>query len=97
MLGRKRLVGGVRIEVLLLPGAILKQKGERKLEKGFSSGTILERILVVDSFQGSSNPGVWDKLNFENNRYITVSLSCLGQIKGRKLEKPHNKNKKCKI
>ena len=81
----------MRIEVLLLPGAKLKQKEEVKLVKCFLSGTIPERILVEISFQESSNSGVWDKLNFENNRYTTVSLSCLGWIKGRKQEKPHNK------
>ena len=72
MVGSERLVGSVRIEV------ILKQKEERKLVKCFSSGTIPERILVVDNFQGSSKSSVWDELNFENNRYITVSLSHLG-------------------
>ena len=52
---------------------------------------IPERILVVISFQESSNSSIQDELNFENNRYTTVSLSHLGQIKGRKQEKPHNK------
>ena len=74
-----------------MPGAILKQKEERKLVKGFLSGTIPERILVVISFQESSNSNIWDELNFENDRHTTVSLSCLGWIKGRKQEKPHNK------
>ena len=94
---RERLVRGIRIEVLLLPGAILKQKEERKVLKGFSSGTIPDRILVVISFQESSNSSIWDKLNFENNKYTTVGLSHLGWIKGRKQEKPHNKNKKHNI
>ena len=48
-----------------MPGAILKQEGERKLVKGFSYGTIPEGILVVTSFQESSNSSIWDKLNFE--------------------------------
>ena len=97
MLGkeRERLFRGIRIEVSLLTGAILKQKEGRKLEKGLSSGMIPERILVVISFQESSNSSVWDELNFENNTYATVSLSHLGQIKGRKQEKLHNK--KCNI
>ena len=55
---------------------------------------IIERILVVISLQESLNSSVWDELNSENNRYTTVSLSHLGQIKGRKQEKSHNKNKK---
>ena len=88
---RDRLVRCIRIEVLLLPGAILKQKEERKLVKGFSSGMIPERILVVIGFQESSNSSTWYELNFENSRYTTVSLSHLGQIKESKLEKPHNK------
>ena len=67
MLGKERLIRGIRIEVL--PGAILKQKEERKLVKGFSSGMIPERILVVISFQESSNSSVWDELNFGNNRW----------------------------
>ena len=75
-----------------MPGAILKQKEERKLVKGLSSGTIPGRVLVVISFQASSNSNLWDKLNFENNRHTTVSLSHLGWIKERKQEKPHNKN-----
>ena len=70
MLGKGTLVRGIRIEVLLLPGAILKQKKERKLIKGFYSGTISERILVVISFQQSSNSSIWDELNFENGRQI---------------------------
>ena len=78
-----------------MPGAILKQKEERKLGKGFSSGTIPERILVVISFQEPSNSSIWDEFNFETKRHTTVSYSHLGQIKGRKQEKPHNK--KCNI
>ena len=77
---------------------ILKQKKERKLVKGFSSGMIPERIgkiLVVISFQKSSNSSVWDELNFENSRYTTISLLHLGWIKGREQEKPHDK--KCDI
>ena len=53
----RRLVRDIRIEVLLLSRMILKQKKERKLVKGFSSGMISERtgkILVVISFQESS-------------------------------------------
>ena len=53
--------------------------------KGFSSGMIPERIgkiLVVISFQESSNSSIWDELNFENSRYTTVSLSHLGWIVG---------------
>ena len=78
-----RLVRDIRIEVLLLPGAMLKQKKERKLVTGFSSGTIPERtrkILVVISFQDSSNLSIWDELNFENSRHTTVSVS---QIAGK--------------
>ena len=52
---------------------------------------IPERILVVISFQESSNSNVWDELNFENNKNTTVGLSHLGQLKGRKQERPHNK------
>ena len=62
---------------------ILKQKKERKLVTGFSSEMIPERtekILVVISFQELSNSSIWDELNFENSRYTTVSLSCLGWI-----------------
>ena len=58
------------------------QKQERRLEKGYSSGMIPERIgkiLVVINFQESSNSSIWDELNFENSRYTTVSLSHLGQ------------------
>ena len=55
---------------------------------------IPERILVVISFKESSNSSILDELNFENNRYTTVNLSCLGWIIGRKQEKPHNKKKK---
>ena len=55
--------------------------------KSFSSGTIpkgvRKKILVVISVQELSNSGVWDELNFENSRYTTVSLSCLGQITGK--------------
>ena len=58
---------------------------------------IPERILVVISFLESSNSSIWDELNFENDRYTIVSLSHLEWIKGRKQEKPHNKNKKCNI
>ena len=65
---REKLVGSIRIE------AILKQKEGRKLVKSFSSGKILERILVVISFQESLNSSVWDELNSENNRYTTVNL-----------------------
>ena len=79
-----------------MPGAILKQKEERKLVKGFSSGMIPERIQVVISLQESSNSSIWDELNFENNRYTIVSLSHLGLIKGRKQEKSYNKSKKCR-
>ena len=67
---REGLVRHIRIEVLLLPGAILNQKEERKLVKGFSSGMIPERILVVISFEESSNSSVWDELNFENSSQI---------------------------
>ena len=91
MLGKEREIRGIRIE------AILKQKEERKLVKSFSSGMIPERILVVSSFQQSLHSSIWDELNSENNRYTTVSLSCLGQMKGMKQENPHNKNKKCNI
>ena len=56
---------------------------------------IPKRILVVISFKESSNSSILDELNFENNRYTTVSLSHLGWIKGRKQEKPHSK--KCDI
>ena len=92
------MVLGICTEVLLLlPAAILKQKEERILEKGSSSGMIPERILVIISFHKSSNSSVWDELNFENNRYTTANLSHLGWIKGRKQEKPHNKNKKCNM
>ena len=64
---------------------ILKQKKERKLVKDFSSGTTPERIgkvLVVISYQESSNSSIWDELNIEDSRYTTVSLSCLGWILG---------------
>ena len=73
---------------------ILKQKKERKLVKGFSSGTIPERtgkILVVISFQESSNLSIWDELNFENSRYTTVSLSHLGWITGKLAEEMQHK------
>ena len=66
---------------------------KRKLVKGFSSGMIPERIgkfLVVISFQESSNSSIWDELNFENNRYTTVSLSCLGQITGKFTKRKHD-------
>ena len=53
---------------------ILKQKKERKLVKGFSSGMLPERILVVISFQKSSNSSVWDELNFENSRWIAGKI-----------------------
>ena len=82
----RRLVSDIRIEVLLSLGTILQQKKERKLVKGFSSGMIPERtekILVVISFQESSNSSILDELNFENSRYTTVSLSCLEWITGK--------------
>ena len=60
---------------------IVKQEKDKKAS--FSSG----RILVVISFQESSNSSVSDKLNFKNSRYITVSLSCLGQITGKFTER----------
>ena len=88
MLGKEREIRGYRIE------AILKQKEERKPVKSFLSGTIPEGILVVISFQESLNSSILDELNSENNKYTTVSLSCLGWIKGRKQEKPNNMNKK---
>ena len=50
----RRLVRDTRIEVILSSGMILKQEREKKLEKGFLSGTIPERIgkILVDiSFQ----------------------------------------------
>ena len=65
----RRLIRDTKIEVIILSRMILKQKKERKLVKGFSSGMIPERtgkILVVSSFQESSNSSVWDKLKFEN-------------------------------
>ena len=64
----RRLVRDIRIKVLLSSGTILKQKKERKLVKGFLSGTIPERtgkILVDISFHKSSNSSIWDELNFE--------------------------------
>ena len=64
----------------------MKQEKERKLVKGFSSGTIPERIgkiLVVISFQESSNSGIWEELNFEDSIYTTVGLSHLGRITGK--------------
>ena len=79
----RRLIRDTKIEVILSSGMILKQKKERKLVKGFPSGTIPQRtgkILVVISFQESSNSSFWDELNFEISRYTTVSLSCLGWI-----------------
>ena len=87
---RERLVRDIRIEVLLSPGVILKQKKERKLVKGFLSGTIPERtrrILVVISFQESSNSSIWDELNYENSRHTTVSVS---QIAGKFTKGKHN-------
>ena len=80
----RRLVGDIRIDVMLLSGMILKQERERNLEKGFSSGMIPERIgkiLVVISFQESSNSSIWDELKFESSKYTTVNLSHLGWIK----------------
>ena len=84
----RRLVRDIRIVVLLSSGMILKQKKERKLENVFLSGMISERIgnslLTIASKKGeSSNSSVWDQLNFENSRYTTVSLSCLGRITGK--------------
>ena len=90
----RSLVRDTKIEVILSSGMILKQGKERKLVKGFLSGTIPERtgkILVVISFQESSNSSIWDELSFENSRYTTVSSSCLGWIT-RKLTK-----RKCNI
>ena len=72
---------------------ILKQKKERKLVKCFSSGTIPERtgkILVVISYQESSNSSIWDELNFENSRYTTISLLCLGWITGNLTKRNHD-------
>ena len=60
-----KLIRDIKIEVLLSSGMILKQKTQRKLVKGFSSGMIPERtekILVVISFQESSNSSIWDEL-----------------------------------
>ena len=60
---------------------ILKQKTEKKLEKGFSSGMIPERIIVLISFQ-ESNSSSWDELNFENSRRIAGVLknaTCKGK------------------
>ena len=65
----------------------MKQEKARKLIKGSSSGKIPERIgrilVVMLSFQESSNSSIWDELNFENNKYTTVSLSRLGWITGK--------------
>ena len=72
---------------------IVKQEKERKLVKGFSFGMIPERIgriLVAISFQESSNSSIWDELNFENSRYITVGLLHLGQITGKFPERKHD-------
>ena len=86
----RRLVRDIRIEVLLLSGMKLKQKKERKkVRKGFLSGMIPERIgkiLVVISFQESSDSSIWDELNFENSRYTTVHLSHLGWVTGKLTE-----------
>ena len=82
----RRLIRDTKIKVILLSGTILKQRKERKLVKGFSSGMIPERIgkiLVLISFQESSSSNIWDELNFENSRYTTVSISCLGWITGK--------------
>ena len=43
----------------------------------------IRKILVVISFQESSNLSVWDELNFEKGRHTTVSISHLGQIAGK--------------
>ena len=86
---------------------ILKQERERKLVKGFLSGTTpegIEKILIIISFQESSNSSIWDELNFENSRYTTVSISHLGWIteknsqrenvtyKGRKISNINKRN-----
>ena len=47
---------------------------ERELVEDFSSGMIPERIPIVVSLQGSSNSSIWDKLNFENSRWIAGNL-----------------------
>ena len=48
------------------------------------------KILVVISFQESSNSSIWDELNFENSRYTTVSLSHLGWIIGKFTKRKHD-------